>query len=33
MLTGPPAVSGLAASANSDAQEIERRHNLFSMLS
>lgn len=33
MPTGPPTVSGLAASANSGAQEIERRHNLCSMLS
>jgi len=31
--TGPSAVSGLAISASSGAQEIERRHNLFSMLS
>lgn len=32
MTTGPPAGSGIADSANAGAQNIERRHNPFSML-
>ena len=33
MPTGPPAVSGTIDSTKSGAQEIERRHNPFSVLS